>query len=88
MPKRSRKNTNNIQNSPRNKINRVRKSEFATTENPIIFLDKINIEIVRNIIKNPDIKSSEISEKIDIPLSTVQRRRSKAREFGPIEKEF
>ena len=41
----------------------------------LFFLDRINIEILRNIIKNHDIKSSEISEKIDIPLSTIQRRR-------------
>ena len=88
MPKRSRKNTNNIQNSHRNKNTRLRKSEFATTENPVIPLDKINIEILRNIIRNPDIKSSEISEKIGIPLSTVQRRRSKLENSAILKKNF
>ena len=82
MAKRSPKSTinNNIQNSPR----KVRasekereKSEFSTSENPVIFLDKINLEILRNIVRNPDVKSSETSKKVDIPLSTIQRRRSK-----------
>ncbi|HYF99996.1 MAG TPA: hypothetical protein VD815_07885 [Candidatus Saccharimonadales bacterium] len=35
---------------------------MARSENPVIFLGKINIEILRNIIKNPDIKSSEIAK--------------------------
>jgi len=73
------KNTNVIQNSLRNNKERERdrKSESVTSENPVIHLDKINVEILRNIIKNPDIKSSDISKKIDIPLSTIQRRRSR-----------
>ncbi|MDQ2685922.1 MAG: winged helix-turn-helix transcriptional regulator [Thermoproteota archaeon] len=50
---------------------------MARSENPVIFLDKINIEILRNIIKNPDIKSSEIAKYLNIPLSTIQRRRSR-----------
>lgn len=79
MTKSSRKNTNVIHNSLRNNKERERdrKSETVTSENPVIHLDKINVEILRNIIKNPDIKSSDISKKIDIPLSTIQRRRSR-----------
>jgi DNA-binding Lrp family transcriptional regulator len=90
MPKRSRKNAttnNNIQN-PSRKREGERKSEFSTSENPVIFLDKINIEILRNIFRNPDIKSSEISEKIDIPLSTIQRRRGRIENSAVLKKSF
>ncbi|GKS62632.1 hypothetical protein YTPLAS21_20900 [Candidatus Nitrosocosmicus sp.] len=87
MPKKSKKTTNNIQNSSANKL-RERKTEFAVSEKPAIFLDRINIEILRNIIKNPDIKSSEISEKIDIPLSTIQRRRSRIETSAVLKKSF
>lgn len=93
MPKRSRKDTtnDNIQNSSRNKVSKresERKSEFTKSANPFIFLDKINIEILRNIIKNPDVKSSEIAEKIDIPLSTIQRRRSRIETSAILKKSF
>lgn len=87
MPKKSKKTTNNIQNSSANKL-RERKTEFAASEKPVIFLDRINMEILRNIIKNPDIKSSEISEKIDIPLSTIQRRRSRIETSAVLKKRF
>lgn len=90
MPKRSRKDAtnNNIQNPSRKREREREKSEFSTSENPVIFLDKINIEIMRNIIRNPDIKSSEISEKIDIPLSTIQRRRSRIETSAVLKKSF
>jgi len=87
MPKKSKKTTNNIQNSSANNL-RERKTEFAASEKPAIFLDRINIEILRNIIKNPDIKASEISEKIDIPLSTIQRRRSRIETSAVFKKSF
>lgn len=38
-------------------------------------LDKINLKIIEELLNNPDIKSSDISQKLKIPLSTVQRRR-------------
>ncbi|HKU49060.1 MAG TPA: winged helix-turn-helix transcriptional regulator, partial [Nitrososphaera sp.] len=37
-------------------------------------LDDLNIKIVRELVKNPDASSTEIAEKYDIPLSTIQRR--------------
>lgn len=92
MPNRSGKNTINIQNSPSNKSKNMRerdkKSELATVENPVIFLDKINIEILRSIIKNPDIKSSEIAKYLNIPLSTIQRRRSRLETSAILKKSF
>jgi DNA-binding Lrp family transcriptional regulator len=61
---------------------------LARSENPVIFLDKINIEILRNIIKNPDIKSSEIAKYLNIPLSTIQRRRSRLESLAILKKSF
>ena len=40
-------------------------------------LDRINLKIIEELIGNGDIKSSEISAKLRIPLSTIQRRRTK-----------
>jgi len=39
-------------------------------------------------LKNPDTKSSEISEKINIPLSTIQRRRSRIESSALLRKNF
>lgn len=75
MSKRSKRNNNNKKiSSTKNKRNKI--PEPISLENPLIF-DKINVEIIKHIWKNPDIRSSEISEKVHIPLSTIQRRRSK-----------
>ena len=41
---------------------------------PSLF-DRINIQILQELLKNQNIKSSEISLKLKVPLSTVQRRR-------------
>jgi DNA-binding Lrp family transcriptional regulator len=48
----------------------------------------INIEIMKHIWKNPDIKSSEIAEKVNIPLSTIQRRRSRIEKSALLRKSF
>lgn len=40
-------------------------------------LDKINLRIIEELIGNGDIKSSEISSRLKVPLSTIQRRRTK-----------
>ena len=39
--------------------------------------DDLNIKIVRELVNNPDISSTDIAEKYGIPLSTIQRRRAK-----------
>ena len=39
--------------------------------------DALNIKIVRELVNNPDISSTDISSKYDTPLSTIQRRRAK-----------
>lgn len=40
-------------------------------------LDDLNIKIVRELINNPDVSSTDIAAKYDRPLSTIQRRRAK-----------
>ena len=45
--------------------------------NLISTLDNINLKIIEELLNNGDIKSSEIATKLAIPLSTIQRRRTK-----------
>jgi DNA-binding Lrp family transcriptional regulator len=45
--------------------------------NQISILDDINLKIIEELLNNGDIKSSEIASKLAIPLSTIQRRRTK-----------
>ena len=45
--------------------------------NTISILDNINLKIIEELLNNGDIKSSEIASKLAIPLSTIQRRRTK-----------
>jgi DNA-binding Lrp family transcriptional regulator len=40
-------------------------------------IDNINLKIIEELLKNGDIKSSEIASNLAIPLSTIQRRRTK-----------
>jgi DNA-binding Lrp family transcriptional regulator len=56
------------------------KSTFETKNNDIAIisvLDKINLKIIEELLNNGEIKSSEIASKLKIPLSTIQRRRTK-----------
>jgi DNA-binding Lrp family transcriptional regulator len=50
-------------------------------------LDKLNIQIARELVNNPNISSTEIAEKYDAPLSTVQRRRARL-EASMLKKEY
>ena len=45
--------------------------------NIISILDNINLKIIEELLNNGDIKSSEIASKLAIPLSTIQRRRTR-----------
>ena len=45
--------------------------------NIISILDNTNLKIIEELLNNGDIKSSEIASKLAIPLSTIQRRRTK-----------
>ena len=45
--------------------------------NLISTIDNINLKIIEELLNNGDIKSSEIASNLAIPLSTIQRRRTK-----------
>lgn len=49
--------------------------------------DSIDIQIVSEILRNPDISSSDLSKKLRIPLSTIQRRRARI-ENSLLKKEY
>jgi DNA-binding Lrp family transcriptional regulator len=51
-------------------------------------LDKTNLKIIKQLIDNPNIKSSEMAEKLHIPLSTIQRRRAALEKTDIIKKEY
>ncbi|HET6589158.1 MAG TPA: winged helix-turn-helix transcriptional regulator [Candidatus Nitrosocosmicus sp.] len=56
---------------------------------PVKFLlDKINVGIIQELVNNGDIKSSEISAKLKIPLSTIQRRRNNLEKLSIIKKNY
>ena len=40
-------------------------------------LDSINIKVISELVRQPDISSLTLSKKLDIPLSTLQRRRAR-----------
>ena len=39
-------------------------------------LDKNGVIIIKELLKNSDVKSSEPSRRLSVPLSTIQRRRN------------
>ncbi|MDR4490970.1 MAG: winged helix-turn-helix transcriptional regulator [Candidatus Nitrosocosmicus sp.] len=56
---------------------------------PVKFiLDKINVGIIQELVNNGDIKSSEISAKLKIPISTIQRRRNNLEKLSIIKKNY
>jgi DNA-binding Lrp family transcriptional regulator len=67
--------------SQKSKINEVRHQEPTFDDRiPYKLFDTLNIKIVKELVNNPDISSTEIAAKYDIPLSTIQRRRAKIEE--------
>jgi len=51
-------------------------------------IDKINLKIIKALMENPNIKSSELSEKLQVPLSTIQRRRAVLEKTDVVKKEY
>jgi len=72
---------NNVNHKSRKKV-----SDDNSTTN--FLLDKINIGIIEELVNNGDIKSSEISAKLKIPLSTIQRRRSNLEKLAVLKKNY
>ena len=44
-------------------------------------LDRINLEIIAELLTEGDIKSSEIATRLKVPLSTIQRRRARIEKY-------
>jgi len=53
-----------------------------------ILFDKINVQILQELLKNHNITSSEISLKLKVPLSTIQRRRSAIEKSGFLQHKY
>lgn len=64
------------QKSPNNKT-KNQEITLLNEEGASKLLDDLNIRIVRELINNPDISSTDIATKFRIPLSTIQRRRAR-----------
>jgi DNA-binding Lrp family transcriptional regulator len=53
-------------------------STFSYAPKQILkLLDSINIKIISELVRQPEISSLALSKKLDIPLSTLQRRRAR-----------
>ncbi len=63
---------------------RTREPEYHNTNShdkfPHRLFDALNVKIIRELINNPDVSSTEIAAKYNIPLSTLQRRRARLEE--------
>jgi DNA-binding Lrp family transcriptional regulator len=45
--------------------------------NDALVIDSLDIKIIRELLNNPDSSSSQIAKKLSIPLSTIQRRKTR-----------
>lgn len=78
------KNGNVKSNRTENKDNRNNNSNNQNGNSNLLnnnnILDNINIKIIHELLINPTVKSATIAEKINVPQSTIQRRRSRLEE--------
>ena len=75
--------------------NKGNKSKIKSRDNDRIkekdyksIIDRINLKIIKELMENPNIKSSELSDKLQIPLSTIQRRRAALEKASVLKKEY
>lgn len=80
-------NTDSKIKSKNTKLDSVTPSHSRETRNTAR-LDKIDILILSDLLKNADIKSSEISNKLKIPLSTIQRRRARIHQSSMLKRSY
>ena len=74
MPKKARRTDKRRNTSPSANKTQDRSNSSIST------LDNTDINIIRQLLKNPDSNSKEISTTLKIPLSTIQRRRARLEE--------
>lgn|SRR5581483_6092744 len=60
-----------------NNRNQSNANESKETLNNSLGIDSLDIKIIKELIDNPDNSSSKMAKKLGIPLSTVQRRKSR-----------
>jgi DNA-binding Lrp family transcriptional regulator len=70
------------------KMDILSNNEFKDDDSSGVNLDKINLKIIEELLNNGDIKSSEIASKLAIPLSTIQRRRSRLEQLSVLKKTY
>ena len=58
--------------SPKSSIDNGSSSKYVSK-----LLDNINIRIISELLRQPDISSLALAKKVDIPLSTLQRRKAR-----------
>lgn len=70
-------NSNYIKKTKSTSTNRnnSKNNQPQSSNTSTIILDEINLQIIEQVINDPDIKSADISKNLNIPLSTIQRRR-------------
>lgn len=78
-------NRNSYHKNSNNKINNRDHQDKSQLN---FLLDRINVGIIEELVNNGDVKSSEIAEKLKIPLSTIQRRRSNLEKLSVIKKTY
>jgi DNA-binding Lrp family transcriptional regulator len=59
-----------------NNAQQTSEGKFVLHNNSRVLLDRINKNIVNELVSDPYSTSERIAKKIDVPLSTVQRRRT------------
>lgn len=62
-------------------ISKMDNEDTARPQRLSRLIDNINLKIIEELVKNPSITSSSLSTKLEIPLSSLQRRRAKIEKY-------
>ncbi len=57
--------------------NGTKRSIISHDNDDRVFMDALNVKIIKEIMENPDVRSAVIASKHNHPLSTIQRRRAR-----------
>ena len=71
-----------------NKTDLLSNADSVPVIKSALHLDKLNLKIIEELLNNGEIKSSEIASKLNIPLSTIQRRRATLEKFDILKKNY
>jgi DNA-binding Lrp family transcriptional regulator len=62
-------------------ISKMDNEDTARPQRLSRLIDDINLKIIEELVKNPSTTSSSLSTKLEIPLSSLQRRRAKIEKY-------